>query len=65
MAEIVKDGDRPARELAKDLLPHLEAVANLHYLLDWHVEDLASLKELRAIENEAFRAMLQRVLAHL
>ena len=65
MADMIKEGDRPARELARELLPHLEAVANLHYLLDHHVEDPASLKELRVVEDEAFNAMLQRVLAHL
>ena len=65
MAETNKEGDRPARELAQELLPYLEAVANLHYLLDRHVENPESLKELRAIEDEAFNAMLKRVLTHL
>ena len=65
MTETIKEGDRPAKELAQELLPHLEAVSNLHYLLDRHVEDPQSLKELRAIEDEAFQAMLQRVLTHL
>ena len=65
MAETIEERDRPAKELANELLPHLEAVANLHYLLDQHVENPGSLKELRAIEDEAFNAMLQRVLTHL
>ncbi|WP_263386025.1 hypothetical protein [Granulicella arctica] len=59
------NGDRPARELATELLPFLETVANLHYLLDWHVEAPERLKELRVVEDEAFQAMLKRVLAHL
>jgi hypothetical protein len=66
MAEApISNGDRPARELATELAPFLETVANLHYLLDWHVENPARLKELRAVEDEAFRAMLKRVLACL
>ena len=65
MEETSKDGDKPARELANQLLPHLEAVANLHYLLDHHVADPASLKELRAVEDKAFNVMLKLVLSHL
>ena len=65
MEEVIKGGDRPARELTNELLPHLEAVANLHYLLDRHVEHPEKLKQLRTIEDEAFNAMLQRVLSHL
>jgi hypothetical protein len=35
MAEVSpKNGDRSAKDLAHELLPYLEAVANLHYLLD-------------------------------
>jgi hypothetical protein len=51
--------------LADELLPYLEAVANLHYLLDWHVLDPKRLQELRAMEDEAFNAVLKRVLRHL
>lgn len=65
MAETVKNGDKAARELAQELVPYLETVANLHYLLDWHVVDPDRLKELRSIEDEAFDAMLKRVLSHL
>ena len=66
MAELLaKNGDRSARELATELLPYLETVSNLHYLLDWHVVDPIRLKELRAIEDEAFEGMLKRVLSHL
>lgn len=61
----IQNGDRPARELATELLPFLETVANLHYLLDWHVESPDRLKELRVIEDEAFDAMLKQVLSHL
>ena len=48
MAETsVKEGEKRARELAKELLPVLETVANLHYLLDWHVVNPQHLQELR------------------
>ena len=66
MAETpIKDGDKRARELARELLPYLEAVSNLHYLLDWHVVNPERLRELRAMEDEAFNAMLKRILSHL
>ncbi len=66
MSEITaKHGDRPARKLAVELLPYLETVSNLHYLLDWNVASPDRLKELRGLEDEAFQAMLQRVLKHL
>ena len=65
MAETVRNGDKPASELARELLPYLETVANLHYLLDWHVVNSDRLKELRGIEDEAFNAMLKHVLNHL
>jgi hypothetical protein len=66
MAEVSpKSGDRSAKELAHELLPYLEAVANLHYLLDWHVLEPTRLQELRAVEDEAFNAVLKRVLSHL
>ncbi|AXC16177.1 hypothetical protein ACPOL_6973 (plasmid) [Acidisarcina polymorpha] len=60
-----KAGDRSARELAKELLPYLETVANLHYLLDWHVVNPDRLKELRAIEDEAFNGMLKHIQRHI
>lgn len=61
----MKNADKPASELAKGLLSHLETVANLHYLLDWHVLNPERLKELRSIEDDAFNAMLAHVRAHL
>ena len=66
MAEItVTDGDRPARQLAAELVSHLETVANLHYLLDHHVLHPDRLKELRAVEDEAFQAILNLVVKSL
>ena len=52
-----------ARELAARLLSPLEAIANLHYLLDLHVVNPERLKELRKVEDEAFEQMLQLVLS--
>ncbi len=65
MSKINREGDRPARELAKELLPYLESVSNLHYLLDVHVENAEHLKRLREMEDVAFEAMLKRILSHL
>ena len=66
MAETTeKDGDRLARELARDLVSHLETVANLHYLLDQHVLNPERMKELRAIEDKTFQAILNLVLGSL
>jgi hypothetical protein len=50
--------DASARELAVRLLVPLEAIANLHYLLDLHVVNPERLKELRKIEDAAFEQML-------
>jgi hypothetical protein len=47
------------------LLSYLETVANLHYLLDWHVLNPERLKELGVVEDKAFSAMLERVLGYL
>lgn len=65
MGEPIPAGDRPAKKLAKELLPHLEALANIHYLLDRHVEAPALLAQLRTIEDEAFNAILKIVQAYL
>ena len=51
-----------SQELADLLLPHLEAVANLHYLLDVNIEKPERLKELRLLEEKIFGEMLQTVL---
>jgi hypothetical protein len=51
-----------SKELAHELLPHLEAVANIHYLLDQHIESPERLKELRLLEEKIFGEMLQVVL---
>jgi hypothetical protein len=52
---------RTARELAAALLPQLEAIANIHYLLDKHVEDPDSLRRLRTLEEEVFESLLAEV----
>jgi hypothetical protein len=49
------------QRLARRLSPHLEAVANLHYLLDYHIRDPKRLLELRMMEDESFEAMLKIV----
>ncbi len=54
-----------AHELVIELLPYLETVANLHYLLDKHVVNPERLKELRSKEDEAFEAMLKRVIENI
>ena len=54
-----------ARELAEKLVPLLETVANLHYLLDLNVAEPERLKALRATEDDAFSHMLDLVLGHL
>ena len=46
-------------------VPHLEAVANIHYLLDQNIDDPESLKELRLLEEKVFGEMLQIVLEQL
>jgi hypothetical protein len=51
-----------ARQLADTLVPHLEALANLHYLLDTSLKEPARLRELRKLEDEIFDEVLQKVL---
>jgi hypothetical protein len=59
------EGNVKAEDLARSLLPYLEAVANLHYLLDLHVDNPQRLKALRAIEEDTFEKMLSLVLSCL
>jgi hypothetical protein len=51
-------------ELSSKLLPQLEAVANIHYLLDKHIENPERLIELRQLEERIFGEMLKIVLEH-
>jgi hypothetical protein len=51
-----------ARQLADILVPHLEALANVHYLLDTNLKEPARLRELRKLEDEIFDEVLQKVL---
>jgi hypothetical protein len=58
-------GSGSAHDMAVSLLPLLEAIANLHYLLDLNISEPAKLKELRAIEEEGFTAVLTLVQSYL
>jgi hypothetical protein len=50
-----------ASQLADELLPHLEALANLHYLIDKNVLDPARIKDLRLLEDNIFGDLLHLV----
>jgi hypothetical protein len=52
-------GAATARELANSLLPHLEALANVHFLVDLNVENSESVKTLRLLEDEIFADLLR------
>jgi hypothetical protein len=58
------DGVRE-NELALKLLPLLEAIANLHYLLDHNISRPDKLEKLRAMENETFNSVLTLVQSYL
>ncbi len=51
-----------AGDLAHTLLPHLEALANVHFLLDTNIESPSHLKRLRQLEEEIFTVVLRVVL---
>jgi hypothetical protein len=51
--------DATARELATSLLPHLEALANVHFLLDKHLQNPETLRSLRLLEEDIFADVLQ------
>ena len=52
-----------ARELAEALLPHLQTLANLHYLMNCYIGEPAQLQELRAHEDKVFSQVLEKVRA--
>jgi hypothetical protein len=52
---------RTARELAEELIPDLEALANIHYLIAHFSEQTSRLKELQRTEEKIFDDLVQRV----
>ena len=48
-----------APELVDTLTPLLDALANIHYLLDHNIASSQHIRELRMIEDEVFEEMLR------
>jgi hypothetical protein len=54
-----------AEQLAQTLANPLEAIANLHYLQDAHIDSPSRLRELRRQEEEIFQGVLLLVQRHI
>jgi hypothetical protein len=52
---------RTARELAEELIPDLEALANIHYLIAHFSGQTSRLEELQRTEEKIFDDLVQRV----
>lgn len=51
-----------ASDLAHALIPHLEALANLRYLMDLYVAEPTQLQNLLVLQDEVWQEILQQVM---
>jgi hypothetical protein len=56
---------RTAKQLAEELTPHLEALANIHYLMERRAEEPSQLQALKNNEQTVFEELVQCVLRSL